>query len=146
MKGVYGPVRRTVKGMFELNTSRGPYRIFVGCRMDQCLAKTGRMAAGRRCQRRSGYGHKFHFCRVHAELFEKGADKNHFHARGWYVWHTYTYRFPGVRSIRTIRRDLERDRPNRAARMIQRAWRRCISNPEYNMCRVRLTREYEELK
>lgn len=29
---------------------------------------------------------------------------------------------------------------------IQRAWRRCITDPTYNMCRVRLNREFEIMK
>lgn len=37
-------------------------------------------------------------------------------------------------------------RANAFARRIQRAWRRCISDPEYNICKKRLMKEYREEK
>ena len=34
----------------------------------------------------------------------------------------------------------------KAATRIQRAWRRCVSDPSYKICRARLMREFEELQ
>lgn len=36
-------------------------------------------------------------------------------------------------------------RKNVCAKKIQNAWRRCIANPEYNVCKQRLQREFNEM-
>lgn len=46
--------------------------------------------------------------------------------------------------VKRIEHKLETLRRNMYARRIQRVWRRCVSNPEYKVCRNRLMREYNE--
>ncbi len=38
-----------------------------------------------------------------------------------------------------------RDIADCAARRLQRAWRRCVSDPAYQVCRTRLMREFEDM-
>lgn len=71
---------------------------------------------------------------------------NPYHSAGWWVWHTYNYSFPGVKpvSIKRFIVHMRGERETRAARKIQRAWRRCVSDPSYKVCKTRLEREFRE--
>ncbi len=114
--------------------------------MNQCMARTGKTCSGKRCTRKGGKGHKGHFCKVHAELYEKGSNPNVFHSSGWYVYHTYTFKFPGLHPVAIRRYKASLINYNdRCAKLIQRAWRRCVSNPEYRVCKERLMREFGEI-
>ncbi len=115
--------------------------------MNQCFAKTGKDAKGKRCSRTSGYGFKCHFCKTHAGIYEKGANVHKFNASNYHVFYRYTYHFPGThpRAIAMFRREMRKKVPEKSAKIIQKAFRMAISNPSYRMCRERLMREFNLL-
>ena len=63
-----------------------------------------------------------------------------------YGRHARAKLFAGKRSIRVIQRFARACRMARAAKAIQRAWRKCITDPSYGVARARLIREFSEMK